>query len=134
MQNYIKMLKERRIKITAQRLETFTVLKANNHLTAEEVFRRVRKKFPTLSFATVYAIINLFKSKGLIKELRIVRDKACFDGVLDLHHHLYCRRCRKIFDLYIPVCPSLAKKEVEGNLIEGVEGNFYGVCKGCRKT
>jgi Fur family peroxide stress response transcriptional regulator len=132
MEGYIKNLKEKGIKVTAQRIAVLSALKESEHLTAEEIFEGVRKKFPTISLATVYAILDTLWQKGLVEVLRIVPEKACFGVKMDVHHHFYCKKCRAVFNVHIPLCPSLRRKEVAGNLIEEVQGNFYGLCKKCR--
>jgi Fe2+ or Zn2+ uptake regulation protein len=134
MKNVIKTLKAKGVKVTSQRAEVFIILgNAKDHLSAEEIFEKARKKFPTVSLATIYSILEMLKKKNLIEELRIIPEKACFNVRTGLHHHFYCNRCKKIIDIDIPFCATLHKKEVFGNLIEECQGYFYGVCKQCRK-
>jgi Fur family peroxide stress response transcriptional regulator len=134
MKDCIKILKEKGIKLTTQRLEVFSILKKDKcHLTAEEIFEKIKKKFPIISFATVYSILEALRKQGLVEEIRIMPEKACFEVRMDLHHHFYCKKCKKILDVDIPLCATLDKREVGGNLIEECKGYFYGVCRECRK-
>jgi Fur family peroxide stress response transcriptional regulator len=134
MWNCIEILKQKGVKLTSQRAEVFRILRnAPEHLTVEEVFSRARKKFPIISLATVYCILETLKKNNLIEELQIIPGKACFNVRTDLHHHFYCKKCKKITDIDIPFCATLEKKEVAGNIIEECKGYFYGVCKACRK-
>ena len=134
MQDCIRILKQKGVKLTTQRTEVFRILRnESEHLTVEEVFSRVRKKFTIISLATVYSILETLKKNNLIEELRIIPEKACFNVRTDLHHHFYCKKCKKIMDIDIPLCTTLHKKEVAGNIIEECKGYFYGVCKPCRK-
>lgn len=134
MQDCIQILKAKKVKVTTQRAEVFRVLRQESgHLTVEETFEKVRKKFPTVSLATIYSILEILRKNGLVEELRIIPDKSCFNVRMDLHHHFYCRKCKKIFDIDIPFCETLNRKEAGGHLIEKCQGYFYGTCKKCRE-
>ena len=131
--NIIDILKSKQIRITPQRSGVLEVLFAtsNNHDTAEEIYDKRRKECPAISLATVYTTLELFKQKGIVKELRIKFNKSTFDIVTERHHHFYCRSCEKIFDIQLPPCVALKKNEVDGHHIEDLQGYFYGVCNSC---
>jgi Fur family peroxide stress response transcriptional regulator len=133
MEKSFQILRQKGMRATQQRLAIFKALCASKtHLSAEEIHERIRSDNPAVSLATVYAILDLFKEKGLVNEIRIRFDKACFEAGKGPHHHFMCRRCRDIFDLNMSPCPTLIKKEVEGHSIEELQGYFYGICKNCR--
>jgi Fe2+ or Zn2+ uptake regulation protein len=128
-----QILKSKGIRLTPQRLAVYGLLKKlNRHLSAEEIYARIKQEFPGLSFATVYTILELFKNKDLVKELRIKFNKSCFELRGDPHHHFLCRRCKKIFDIDIPLCLTLKRKEASGHQIQELQGYFYGICSLCR--
>ena len=134
MQESIPIFKEKKIRLTPQRLAVYNFLKKKNkHLTAEEIFQGIRNKFLGLSLATVYSILELFKREGLVEEIRINFDKSCFELAKQPHHHFFCKKCKKIFDLDFSPCEYIKKGEIEGNTIEEFQGYFYGVCKECRR-
>ena len=127
-------LKQSNIRITPQRLGVYRILKQEaGHLTAEQIHEKIKKKFPGVSLATVYAILELFKEKKLVQEIRIKIDKSCFEIRVDGHHHFLCKKCGRIFDVDIASCPALEKKGVDGHLIEEHQGYFYGICRMCKK-
>jgi len=72
------------------------------HLTAEDIYAKIKEEFPSLSLATVYSILEIFRRAELIGEIRINFDKFCFDIRTDLHHHFLCRQSGEIFDVDIP--------------------------------
>jgi Fur family peroxide stress response transcriptional regulator len=132
MNEAVKKLKEKNIRITPQRVQIYNMLiKEKKHLTAEEIYEKIRRVIPAVSLATVYTALDIFKEKELIEEIRIRFDKSCFGARTDRHHHFLCRVCGKIFDIDIPPCPTLQKMEVEGNAIEELQGYFYGRCRKC---
>lgn len=130
----VSIFKRKKIRITPQRLAVYTILKQEKkHLTSERIYKLIKKEHPGTSLATVYAILELFKKKGLVEELRIHFDKSCFELKTKEHHHLFCRKCKKIFDISMPVCMALKHRVVNKHLIETFQGYFYGVCKDCRR-
>jgi len=134
MKESVKILKGSNIRITPQRLGVYKILSQEvRHLTAEEIYEKIKKRFPGVSLATVYTILELFKEKKLVQEIRIKIDKSCFEARVDRHHHFLCKKCGQIFDVDIAPCLSLEKKEVDGHLIEEHQGYFYGICRICKK-
>ena len=123
------------LKLTPQRLAILEYLDGNKkHPSAEEIFREVSRRFPTMSFATVYNTLEALRQRGSILELTIDPGKKRFDPNTEPHHHLICTKCRRIEDVHrhydLPV-PSASKSgfEITGNHIE-----FYGICPACRNT
>jgi Fur family peroxide stress response transcriptional regulator len=121
-------------KLTPQRLAILDYLEGNKeHPSAEEIFRAVSDKYPTMSFATVYNTLAALSRKGNIQELSIDPYKRRYDPNTSMHNHLICVSCKKIVDVhhdYNIVVPEDLKNgfEINGNHIE-----FYGVCPECRK-
>lgn len=122
------------MKLTPQRLAILDYLEGNKeHPSAEEIYRAVSKRFPTMSFATVYNTLEALKIKGRVLELTIDPIKKRFDPNTTPHHHLICLKCKKIVDIHgdfnLPVPDSdRADFYIIGNHIE-----FYGICPDCRK-
>lgn len=122
-----------RFKLTPQRLAIIDYLDGNkNHPSAEEIYREVSTRFPTMSFATVYNTLETLRQRGSLLELTIDPDKKRFDPNTEHHHHLICMKCRRIEDIHrdydLPV-PTAHRNgfEITGNHIE-----FYGRCPNCR--
>ena len=122
------------LKLTPQRLAILGYLEGNKeHPSAEEIFRAVSDKYPTMSFATVYNTLAALSKKGNILELTIDPDKRRYDPNTENHNHLICISCKKIVDIcldYKVVVPeSLGYDfEITGNHIE-----FYGICPACKQ-
>ncbi len=134
MENTIQILKQKNIRVTPQRLGVYKILcEKKQHLTVEDIYREIKKRFPVLSYATVYSILQLLCEKGLVSEVRIIPEKSSFEVHKEEHHHFYCKKCKKIFDIFMHPCPTLREKDVEGHTIYEVHGYFYGICKQCKK-
>jgi Fe2+ or Zn2+ uptake regulation protein len=84
----VAQLREHGIQPSAQRVAVAQyVLATEDHPSADQVFRRVRKGFPMLSRATVYNTLNLFVQKGLLREFILAEGKVVFDPKTEAHHH-----------------------------------------------
>jgi Fur family peroxide stress response transcriptional regulator len=122
------------LKLTPQRLAILAYLEGNkNHPSAEDIFKEVSKKFPTMSFATVYNTLETLKERGYVLELSIDPDKKRFDPNIDPHCHLICIKCKKIIDIYIDHKINLSEKEKSGFEIIGSHVEFYGLCSECKE-
>ena len=122
-----------KLKMTPQRLAILDYLKDNiEHPSAETIFKAMKEKYPTMSFATVYNTLSTLNKAGRLRQLTIDPDKMRFDPNLEPHHHLICIRCGKIVDVKVDCglkLPYSVKKgfEIVGNHIE-----FYGICSECK--
>lgn len=95
-----ELLRRHGIHPSAQRVAVGVyVLHTEDHPSAEEVYERVRKKFPMISRATVYNTLNLFERKGLLVALNIAEGKVVFDPSTGRHHHFVDEVSGKIYDV-----------------------------------
>lgn len=126
---------EKGIKPTYPRVRIYQVLSENGgHLTADFVFKEIRKDIPTASRTTVYNTLSSFVEVGLVDEVLITGTEARYELRKRNHHHFLCKKCGRIFDIDIK-CP-LAQGEysrVRGHLIQEIHGYFKGICKDCLK-
>lgn len=122
------------LKLTPQRLAIFNYLKGNvEHPSAEDIYKAVSKKFPTMSLATVYNTLEALRQRGGILKLTIDPDKKRFDPNTELHHHLICMSCKKIVDIYKNYKLNLPEDKVKGFEIYRNHIEFYGICPKCKK-
>lgn len=121
------------IKQTPQRIAILEYLKDNRtHPSASDVYKAVSERFPTMSFATVYNTLEKLKEKGLLTELSIDTGKKRFDFNLEPHHHLICKKCRDIYDIFTNFALDLPEEERHGFDITGNHVDFYGICQKCK--
>jgi Fur family iron response transcriptional regulator len=105
------------------------VLSTSDHPSADEVFTRVRRKFPMLSRATVYNTLNLFVAKGLLRQFVLTGGRVVFDPNLDRHHHFIDLDSGRIHD--VP-CESLRVSDVK--TFEGFDVTDYQVVMRGRRS
>lgn len=77
-------------KLTKQRLMVLDLLN-NNHrpLNAKQIYTKLNKK---VDLASIYRILNLFKSIKIVFEERM-EDKEYFYLDEKQHHHVICKKC-----------------------------------------
>jgi len=133
MNEKIERLKKNGVVMTLQRLAVLEFLENSAaHPTVEEIYTGLKKKYPTLSQATVYTSLQILERAGEIQELSIRKGKICFDPNPKPHHHFYCEKCKKILDINID-CPVAGKQWMEGHKVRDVQSYLYGTCSCCLK-
>ena len=121
-------------KRTPQRLAILEHLDGNkSHPSADEIFRVVAKKNPSMSFATVYNTLNTLVETGAVRELTIDPDRKRYDPDTSAHHHLICLDCKKIVDIPGDVAVEVPRGVTKDFVVTGNHIEFYGICAPCRK-
>jgi len=122
------------MKLTPQRLAILNYLDGNTlHPSADDVFRSVRRRHPTMSFATVYNTLETLKQRGRLIELTGDPDKKRFDPNTTPHHHLICTGCRRIVDIMADIPVTSAAAGFAGFRVLGHHIEFTGLCPACQK-
>jgi len=108
--------------------------KSKNHLTADELYERVKKFMPRISLATVYRNLEILSELGMIRKLEISGRQKRFDSELEDHDHIYCVQCHRIENLDIGENQvDLAVVDTKGYAITGRRLEVTGVCPRCQK-
>jgi len=91
------------IRPTAQRVRIASVLlSAPQHLSAEQILATLRASGARVSKATVYNTLNLFASRGLIRQLSVDGARAWFDSNVDPHYHFHDLASGALIDVPVP--------------------------------
>ncbi len=86
----IALLRRHDIVPTHQRLEIAHVLFGRGeHLAADQILTLVNQLHAETSKATVYNTLNLFRDRGLIREVIVDPKRVFYDPNTQPHHHLY---------------------------------------------
>jgi len=89
-EDLVKLLREHGIAPTHQRLEIALVLFGRcEHLAADQVLALANERFAETSKATVYNTLNLFRDRGLVREVIVDPKRVFYDPNTEPHHHLY---------------------------------------------
>lgn len=94
-------LAERKLKVTPQRVAVLeAILSLNNHPTADHIITYIRKKYPNISLATVYKVLDVLVENELIKRVKTEKDIMRYDAIIEKHHHIYCADSDRIEDYF----------------------------------
>src|SRR5690242_17997372 len=90
------------LRMTPQRETLLRVLsRAANHPTADQLYRQVRRVLPSVSPATVYRNVQDLVRAGLLSPLERAGAAVRYEANPDDHHHFICRRCGRVWDVYL---------------------------------
>jgi Fe2+ or Zn2+ uptake regulation protein len=128
-------VKQQPLRMTKQRRVILDQLsKPNVHLSADEIYARVRDVMPNISLGTVYRNLEILSKAGMIKKLNMAGPRSQYDGGMHRHYHVTCRRCGRVSDVSAEPFGDLdGAAEAEGFDIVGHELQFEGVCHECKQ-
>jgi Fur family peroxide stress response transcriptional regulator len=121
------------IRPTYQRIKVLEYLYDNNtHPSVERILQHLSSQIPSLSKATVYNNLRTLISAGLVREINIDDNEACFDAILAPHGHFCCEDCGAIinFDIDIESIPVQGLIQFQ---ISSKDVFFKGLCPNCQK-
>ena len=130
----IGRLRSEGFKLTPQRLSVIRYLIGNkSHPTAAVIYSALKKKYPSLSFSTVYNTLNMLEKIGEVQSLHLFHDFLNYDPDTGSHYHFVCRGCNSIIDIFPRDGEniSLPEGEISGNRIESSQVVFKGTCNSC---
>jgi len=122
------------LKLTPQRIAILDYLEGNkDHPSADEIYKAISKRFPTMSFATVYNTLSTLREKGAVLELTIDPAKKRYDPETSRHNHLICVTCKKVVDIPVDFALELPSGARHGFTVMSNHVEFYGLCPACKK-
>mgnify|MGYP005843524461 FL=1 len=132
----IAALKERDFRLTPQRLELVRLIAASEgHPSAGQLYATIKRRFPTMSQATVYKTLALLKEINQVLEIDLHGDSHYDGNRPEPHPHLICIRCNKIVDGDLSLDPQSLRKleQTSGYHILRTQIAFYGLCPDCKE-
>ncbi len=137
VEQMVEAMASRGHRVTPQRLAILEVLaKSEGHPTANQVLRRVQRRFPMVGKATVYNTIQLLKGLGQVLELEFRDAPNRYDGnTPEPHPHLLCTQCGRIDEVMNPSLHETASRVADEVGYELLSHRFdvYGLCPSCRR-
>ncbi len=130
-------LNELGYRMTPQRMMILNAVeKADNHISAEEIYAQVRARYPHVNVSTVYRTLDLLKELGLVTETDMGDGRVRYHSIgKGHHHHLVCEQCGETIDIeetiLIPLWTEIQRKyDFKVNMKHLA---FFGLCSRCRK-
>ena len=103
-----------------------------DHPTADDLYVSLREKMPNISLATVYRNLGLLEQHGMVRRI-LASGPDHFDADVSLHHHLLCKGCGAVIDVFLAHDDMLCQRaqNVTDGQIDDYALIFYGVCEIC---
>lgn len=140
IQKIKEALHDAHYKLTPQREVTVRVLLENesDHLSAEDVFMKVKDKYPEIGLATVYRTLELLNELKVLDKINFGDGVSRYDlrkeGAKHSHHHLVCIKCGSVEEIEEDLLPEVEKiVERDYNFqITDHRLTFHGICRDCQ--
>ena len=137
MDQMLLRLRDHDFRITPQRIAVLSILAGSDeHPRVEDIYKEVKRQFPTTSLATVYKTISLLRELNEVLELGFPDGSNRYDGNKPYPHpHVICTRCKRIMDPELvhlgEISEEMSKKT--GYRIFSHRLDFFGLCPSCQK-
>ena len=109
--------------------------KSRQHLSADELYVRVKKIMPRISLATVYRNLETLSEAGVIAKLEISGRQKRFDYDIKAHDHIFCVQCHRVDNITLErgLISASSFSLPPGYQVTGYRVEFSGICPPCQK-
>ena len=135
MENITSIFREKKLKLTPQRLAVYKYLMSTNeHPSAEIIYKALQPESPTMSLATVYKALKTLVEVKLVQEINVGEGNFRYDANSHEHAHIQCINCSKVTDLENISFTTLNRTAEECSEYKVLSNRifFYGLCKDCQ--
>ncbi|MBR6026797.1 MAG: ferric iron uptake transcriptional regulator [Neisseriaceae bacterium] len=126
------------LKVTGPRLKILKLFesRANEHLSAEDVYRITLDENMNVGVATVYRVLAQFEEAGILVRHHFDTGKAVYELDRGEHHdHIVCIDCGKVTEFCDSEIEKMQEHIAQKNGYEIVDHALYmyGVCQECQE-
>ncbi len=130
-------LRDKGLKYTRQRdIIATAFLGSGEHMTAEDLYRKISRKHGEIGFTTVYRTLKLLAQSGLATERVFADNLTRYEPLCseDHHDHLICLDCGSITEFENGKIERLQERVARDLGFETVihKMELYGYCRQCR--
>lgn len=131
-------LKDKGLKMTRQReIVVRTFLEQEGHISADELFEKVRQADRRIGLATVFRTLKTMTDCGLARESDLGDGRARFehDYKRPHHHHLICEQCNRAIEFFSPEFERLQEMIVTQYRFKALRHKLqiFGICQDCQQ-
>ncbi|MBT5032711.1 MAG: ferric iron uptake transcriptional regulator [Proteobacteria bacterium] len=129
-------LRQAGLKTTLPRLKILGILEdaADQHFTAEDVYKRLLDSGEEIGLATVYRVLTQFEGAQLVIRHNFEGGRSVFELNDGKHHdHMVCVKCSKVIEFYNQQIENLQTEVAEDHSFTLQEHALvmYGLCSDC---
>jgi Fur family ferric uptake transcriptional regulator len=136
-QEFYECLRHKHLKRTAQRdviLDVF--LSTKGHLSAEELYKRVKQVDSSIGFTTVYRTLKLLVECGLAHQVQVGDGYTRYEqGFHYTHHdHLICVECGELTEFFSQRLEAIQDEIARQHKFKMLDHSLriWGLCKKCQ--
>ena len=104
---------------------------SHNHPTAEEIFVRLRQRYPSVVLATVYNNLKKLWESGLIRKISVEGLPDRYDRSVR-HDHLLCCKCGRLLDVNLADLTQQLQQQLDVPVL-GYDLRLLYLCQDCQK-
>ncbi len=137
MEQYIEKLKSKGLKLTPRRRAIIKLFfERRSHMTPEEVFEKLKKKFSRCGVPGIYRNLESLAECAILARIH-KQDRKRHYGLCSCsadkhHHHITCVKCGKVDE--IRNCSLDGVKEINGYTVLSHFVQIDGICAECSKN
>ena len=133
MENYINQLRAYHLKATPQRIAITEALDAYGHLSVDQLYALLKKRFNSLSLATIYKNINIMMENAFVSEVKLPEQKSVYELTKESHAHLQCKECHNVWDIHLDL-DDVVKSASKNSTFQIESANLVltGICEHCQ--
>jgi Fur family ferric uptake transcriptional regulator len=138
LERFRRSLRDHRLPLTRQRGRVAeVVLLSNEHLSVEQIRRRLAQEGGAVGLATIYRTLDLLEKSGLVRGHDFGQGFRRYEPMSAEadHEHLICRRCGSVeefsherLERMLPIIADEHGFQPERHRVE-----IYGVCQSCQR-
>ena len=126
-------------RLTRQRQAIWDALLTDpdEHLSAEDVVERVRRRLPRVNSSTIYRTLDLLVDSGLVLRTDLGGDRAFYEPARNHpHHHLVCEQCGRVTHVHEGTLGDLRARilDATGYTLDDREISLFGLCRECARA
>jgi Fur family ferric uptake transcriptional regulator len=132
-----ELLRSRGYRLTNQRRAIVGELEGARHLSAEEIYDRLKGSQPGMGLSTVYRTLDMLHELGLARKEDFGEGYARYELATEqVHHHARCEECGDVIEFNEELMEYLALQvERETGFVTGWhEITLHGRCARCAKS
>ena len=133
----MQRLRDAGLRATGPRIAILAALEDDRrHPTAELLHETLVTHYPSLSLSTVYATLETFLQRGLVRRIAAPSGKLRVDGTAQDHDHAICRACSRVFDVHRDAIarPVPPRELPEGLRVMNLHIEYDVLCAACARS
>ncbi len=133
--NYEILLRDHHLKVTPQRLGILSIMHEYGHIAVDDLFAHIKKRFSSISLATLYKNIDAMLKNRLISEIKIPNMKTRYEISKAPHVHMLCTKCHEFIDLELELDELVTAASNKSHyIINETSIVLSGLCESCQNS